>query len=647
MLPELLPGFVGRTQQKEMIRFIAQVLASGGHGVCQAPTGTGKSFGYQIPAIVLALSRDKRVVISTETAALQDQIAGKDLVLLTQILERLGIAAPSIVVKGRERYICPLRLNEKTTQGVLLDDDGAQAEMVAIAKSWHGGEWDGLRDSLPVKVPDAIWMRVNNNRHMCTNDRCPEAPGCPHMAVKNAVKTARIIVTNHSYLLSTIAVQGGGESTGPKNPVVDFDNNFYLFDEAHHIHDRCIEAFASSAVIDEDIMNEAGRMLAALDGSSGAVLRLRAEAFRGIGVALRSNFKTLLGSGSRHRFLLGKVPDVFANLVEEYAASLGAICDLIGQTIDTARKKTNRASLTVLIANANAMLGQLKERQDAMDRFCADSSTPQAKWIAMHRDECTLHVAPFAAAPLAKSMLWDNMKGVALCSATIASFGEFTATLANLGMPKTTRTQLLSSPLDYSRASMRVPRFMVGANTPGYAMMVPAMVRKLAFSGEHKGSLVYFTSRRQMEATYASLSAEERTDVIMQGHLSPTAMITEHKRRIDAGGRSILFGMNSISEGVDLPGKYLTLVIADKLPFPSLDDPILAAHVEHLEAKGLSAFPLLMLPMAGIRLAQVAGRLIRTETDWGVFYVLDRRLVEKTYGAKLQKSTPFNSVLEC
>lgn len=245
LLPQVLPGFVGRQQQKDLIQFAARSLAMGMTSIAEAPTGTGKSFGYQIPGIVLAIARDKRLVISTETVSLQDQIAGRDLQVIKKILEMLGMEAPSVVVKGRERYVCPLRLREKATQASLIDEDDSNRTLAAIAEAWES-TWDGMRDSLPMRVPNAIWMKVNNNRHACANDRCPMARECPHMEVKAQLKQTRIVVTNHSYLLSTIAASAGSEVN--KNPVTDFEKNYYVFDEAHHLHDRCIEAFASKAL---------------------------------------------------------------------------------------------------------------------------------------------------------------------------------------------------------------------------------------------------------------------------------------------------------------------------------------------------------------------------------------------------------------
>lgn len=645
-LSQIIPGFNAREQQKQLIQFAARTYATDCQSVGEAPTGTGKSFGYQIPGIVLALTRDRRLVISTETANLQDQIYNNDLSVLRKVFALLGYEFTSVVAKGRERYVCPLKLEEKDAQGSLMDGEDMSRYVADIASAWKKGTWDGLRDSLPFKVPQPIWMSVNNNRHSCTNDRCPAADTCPHMDVKNRLKEARVIVTNHSYFLSTVSALHGAENA-KKNPVIDFEKNYYAFDEAHHLHDRIIGSFASAAEIDEDFLPEVSVMLSILGSPQIPTFKIRSESLRGLGAALRANVKVLVGNGELHRFTLGEVPSVLRELVQDYAASVETIVDILDEAIEEASKQSNqKPALILALGNANALLGKLSELHAALEEFGGDNDHPRARWIDMKKGMCSFHAAPYEASALGHHMLWKNMRGALLTSATITSMGKFEPTLAALGLPKDAPTLKLTSPLDYSRSQIVVPRNMVDANSPGHGVMMAALLRVWAFSEETVGTLVYFTSKKKMEAVYAILTPEERATVIMQTNSSPSAMVEEHKRRIDAGGRSVMFGMDSISEGVDLPLHYCTLVVVDKLPFPSPDDPILASHSEYLESKGLAPFPLLMLPRAARKLAQVIGRLNRTENDWGRVIVMDRRLVEKKYGAQLLQATPFCQVAQ-
>ncbi|HEX7893707.1 MAG TPA: hypothetical protein VF447_05895, partial [Terriglobales bacterium] len=340
-LSQIIPGFNAREQQKQLIQFAARTYATDCQSVGEAPTGTGKSFGYQIPGIVLALTRDRRLVISTETANLQDQIYNNDLSVLRKVFALLGYEFTSVVAKGRERYVCPLRLEEKDAQGSLMDGEDMSRYVADIASAWKKGTWDGLRDSLPFKVPQPIWMSVNNNRHSCTNDRCPAADTCPHMDVKNRLKDARVIVTNHSYFLSTVSALYGAENA-KKNPVIDFEKNYYAFDEAHHLHDRIIGSFASAAEIDEDFLPEVSVMLSILGSPQIPTFKIRSESLRGLGAALRANVKVLVGKGELHRFTLGEVPSVLRELVQDYAASVETIVDILDEAIEEASKQSNQ-----------------------------------------------------------------------------------------------------------------------------------------------------------------------------------------------------------------------------------------------------------------------------------------------------------------
>jgi ATP-dependent DNA helicase DinG len=230
----------------------------------------------------------------------------------------------------------------------------------------------------------------------------------------------------------------------------------------------------------------------------------------------------------------------------------------------------------------------------------------------------------------------------------MAPLGEFGPMLRQLGLAEKTVTLRLTSPLSFENAKITVPKHLPDTtDVQSHTKFVTAHIKSRAIKSADQGVLVYFSSRRQMEAVYESLDVESRALILMQGQWSPTAMIEKHKERINAGHKSILFGLDSLSEGVDLPGILCSVVMVSKLPFPSPDDPILAAHAEHLEGKGLQVFPLLMLPATSLKLAQIVGRLIRAENDWGEVCVLDKRLIEKSYGRQLLKSTAFSKAVYC
>jgi ATP-dependent DNA helicase DinG len=266
----------------------------------------------------------------------------------------------------------------------------------------------------------------------------------------------------------------------------------------------------------------------------------------------------------------------------------------------------------------------------------------RARWIAKGRHTLELHCSPFDASDIARTHLWPKITRCILTSATLTSLGSFDAICHNIGLPPDTGKMILDSPLDYSRARLIVPKFAVDATDGNHPAMVKAYLHDFAIrAADHMGVLCYFTNRGLMIDAYESLSVEDRAVVLLQGEWTPSAMIAEHKRRIDLGQRSVLYGLDTLSEGVDLPGLYCTRVIVQRIPFPSPSDPILATHAEHLIAKGIEPFGRLTLPKAALKLAQVFGRLIRREGDHGEVMVLDRRLSTKKYGNQIVRSSQF------
>ena len=643
-LKSSLNGFVEREQQKDMIRVVARALAAECPCVIQAPTGTGKSFGYQIPGMVLAHARKKRIVISTETVVLQDQIANKDIPVLLDACSQNGIGMHVAVAKGRNRFVCPLRLHEKADQASLLEEDCSEQRVFQnIADELDAG-WNGLVDTLPFRVPTAIWNQVCNVREFCLKDACPYKAQCPHIAMKSELQKADIIITNHSYLLSTIAVQNGSNG---KDPVTDFANNYYVIDEAHHLADCCLKSFAGHADVDDEILNESGRIAGVLDASCINEIGNHVRQIQSYGTTIRKLLDALLRDSDFRRFSYGKVPAELAGVVEDCAKEYAWLSERFQKIIDdrmTRDPSTQRASTIALFGTARMLSSSLREKADVLARFAQDSQT-DAKWVDRKDGLYVIHVAPFDPAEIARRMLWNNFKGCVLTSATLAPIDDFNSVMQRLGLPDETITKKLTSPLDFSRSSMCVPKHNLDPNSEQHAIMVVYYLRLFVFEGDLRATLVYFTSRQKMEDVYGMLTEDEQEVVIMQKTgQSPAAMIAQHKQRIDAGKRSVLFGLNSLSEGIDLPGHYCTQVVIDKLPFPLPDDPILASHAEYLEQQGLNPFSVLVLPRTGEKLAQVVGRLNRHENDWGRVVILDKRLIEKRYGKQLIKATPFASI---
>jgi ATP-dependent DNA helicase DinG len=297
----------------------------------------------------------------------------------------------------------------------------------------------------------------------------------------------------------------------------------------------------------------------------------------------------------------------------------------------------------LLQSRAGQLKSELQDSIDCISEFTEDDQT-RARWLAKGRNSLEIKCSPFDSAEKARKHLWPLISRAVLTSATLTSLGSFDSMRAGLGLPPDTPTLKLDSPLDYSHAKLIVPNLSVDGNHSSHAAMVRAFLMDYAVRSEKMGILVYFTNKKQMLDVYNSLTPIEQGLILLQGQWQPSAMIEEHKRRIDDGKRSILFGLDSLSEGVDLPGSYCTRVLVTKLPFPSPNDPVMATHAEYLTSNGMEPFHILTLPKAGLKFAQVAGRLIRREGDSGDVVVLDRRLCSKTYGKQMVRGTPFKAI---
>lgn len=635
-LHTLMPGFVARQQQKSMISRCLGLMTQTAVGLIEAPTGTGKSMGYLIPGIASAVTLDKVLIVSTATASLQDQLASKDIPLALKAFGQCGVSGIQVVVaKGRERHACPLKLEEFNTSDMFAgsDDTNERALLEQTARLWHEEKWNGVRDSLPIKMPIQTWKRIANTVASCSGQQCPAFKQCPHYKTQAELKTARVIITNHDYLLSTL-------SNVPNSVFSNPDRNIFVFDEAHHLGDKLLSAFAQRLDLGHFWKEEIKAILQLCPQAEG--LEFAAEIARGIWLACEDAAQTMLGDGNLHRFTLGEVPPQFKSLLCDLKGGMSRLRDSLKQAKETASKSGNARALLV-----QGQIGQLSNDIDSaitcIEQAVSDEQI--ARWLSRSRQHTEINCSPFDAAGKARQHLWPVVKCAVLTSATFTSMGSFESQRLTLGLPPNTPTLHLDTPFDYSRAKLIVPPLCVEATNPSHSRIVAAFLKDHAvLAPEHQGILVYFTSRKLMLECLESIPQDQRGVILVQGQWQPWAMIAEHKRRIDAGQRSILFGLDSLGEGVDLPGSYCTRVIMTRLPFPSPDDPVLSTHAEHLQSAGKDPFRLLTMPKAGLKFAQVAGRLMRREQDWGDFLVLDKRLRTKRYGSQLLKSTSFAKI---
>lgn len=635
--------FVVRESQKTMITRALGLFARSAVGLVEAPTGTGKSLGYLLPGLVTSMVDKRVLVIATATASLQDQLAN-DIPKLTALFRACGLSTPRLVVaKGRERHVCPVRLLEVTgTKDMFNGEDDKSLDRLGVA--FEAGSWDGLRDTLPEPVSSTQWQRVNNTSSTCIGKRCPQYEECPYYTTQELLKEADVVITNHDYLLTCIAHI-------PTSPLAN-ESNIYVFDEAHHLGQKLLAAFAHRLDLGS-LPEELIQSVLPLCAEHRRRVEIAAEQCREHHFLANQMFSKLTCDRFIHRFPHGQVKDEMMEVLRALsgsATSLLATLDDARNSLRQMRKGTSRQGprnnsvLDLGEMKLSQLIGEVAAGTACLEQLCSEETL--ARWISKGVHGAQINCSPFDASSVARRHLWPVVKTALLTSATLATMGDFKPTLMSLGLPATTSTLKLATPFDYSRARMVVPRLAVDGTDRMHPRITRAFVADKALrSTDHQGVLVYFTSRKLMITCYEYLAESERELVLLQGDWQPSALLAEHRRRIDAGHRSIIFGMDSMGEGVDLPGSYCTRVIVARLPFPSPDDPVIATHAEYLEQKGIDPFHILTLALAGRKFAQVVGRLMRREDDGGEVLVLDRRILSKRYGQRILRGTEFRQVV--
>ena len=668
------PGFKTRVGQEQMFAQISQTLShakspkdsrDGDHIlVIEGKTGVGKTLGYLIPAIVFSKRMNKRVIISTGTVALQEQLIQKDLPALAELSP---FPFEYALAKGRGRYVCNIRLEQvsgKTKQSALFEDanwDGPPKEkdidhFATALNSLNQGQWNGEKDTAPSEISDSMWPRIAAERSSCLGRHCQRFNVCPYFNARRELVKADVIVANHDLVISTIA---SGSKILP-----DPSETLYVFDEAHHLPQVGIAHFASSVGLIastrwlEKIMTAVLRADALLPESSGKI----AEEIHDLVTDLIQHTKQLINSlrlsnfvthdQAIHRFKHGELSEEFANEAQTMGplaiALNNRVSKILQQLNDQRNNSIDKDSYSPAILEMGSYQAKTENLSNTWHLMQADANPPIAKWLEWQDLGSTfdfkLHASPISAAQNLAQSLWSTSSAAILTSATLRTLGDFKYFLNQVGLnwfPKT-NTFEAESPFDYeNQGTFVVPDMLAcpSANSEGHTQELSTEIPNQLSDLRH-GALVLFTSKKQMKQVYEDLPEEFLQDVLMQGDMPRSQLILQHETRVKQGHRSILFGMQSFGEGLDLPGKLCEVVVITKLPFAPPDSPIEEAKAEWLEKNQGNPFYEISVPAAALKLQQWVGRGIRTETDHATIVVLDQRLKTKPYGKKLMAGLP-------
>ncbi len=668
------PGFKARIGQEQMFEEISKTfrqakdLKDDRQGenilVVEGKTGVGKTLGYLIPAIVFSKLLGRRVIISTATVALQEQLIQKDLPALRKLSPiefEFGLA------KGRGRYVCNIRLEQtsgKTKQSALFEDanwDGPPKEqdkdkfsdaLIAL----NDGTWNGEKDTAPTDLSDGMWGRVAAERSSCLGRHCQRFNVCPYFNARRDLVKANIIVANHDLVISTIA---SGSKILP-----DPSESLYIFDEAHNLPAVGIKHFASSVGLIastrwlEKINAAVLRADALLPESNGKTV----EEVHGLVEDLIMHTRAMINSlrlsnfvtheNTIQRFKNGELTDEFIS----YAETMGPlaiglnnrVAKILQQLNDQRNNSIDKESFGPSILEIGSYQSKTENLSSTWHLMQAESDPPIAKWVEWQdlgsSFDFKLHASPISAAQNLAQTLWSKSSAAILTSATLQTLGDFQYFLRQTGLNwfPATQTFEAQSPFNYEeQGTFSVPDMQEcpSANAQGHTQELSEAIPRELEDLKH-GALVLFTSKKQMKQVYEDLPEDFLKDVLMQGDQARSKLLSQHEQRIDKGQRSILFGMQSFGEGMDLPGKLCEVVVITKLPFAPPDSPVEEAKSEWLEKNQGNPFYEISVPAVALKLQQWVGRGIRTETDTAKIIVLDKRLKTKPYGKKLIAGLP-------
>ena len=691
-----MPGFRSREGQRKMAAQIAQTLSQAQLGkvdeddpdprraiaVVQAGTGVGKSLAYSIPAIRMALSRGTRVLISTATVALQEQLVNKDLPALAQKLEQPFKFA---LAKGRGRFVCKLKLERLASTGEVHDEvddlfaeEQAQAKTArpqhelqarmqfykSMADALATDAWNGDRDSLETPPEAEAWSPVAAESSSCTGKHCPAFSNCVYYERRKDLVAAQVIVANHDLLLSSL-----GSKLLP-----ELDNCLLILDEAHHLPSTALDQFAGEmdlsrltwidklasralrvnqvAEVEElaDVPKHAGQLRQQMQELARLVMEHYGEALK----AQKDSY-----GPARVRAPRGRLPEALLEPLSQVAHHADGFLDALRAVSKALRaeikdKPEEARRLSTLYAQVGALAPRLEAIYNTTQLLLAQNTddgdskaVPHAKWFTLEIDGDFIvvkaHASPIQPGSTLRQHLWSQVRGAVLTSATLSSCGHFDFFLREAGLAGDAAVTTLEvpSPFDYARQGTLVAR-ETAADPREAARFTEEMVEALLndLSQIQAGALVLFTSREQMRQAVDALSTSMRNQVLVQTALPRQTLLARHREAVEMGEPSIIFGMQSFGEGLDLPGALCESLFITKLPFAPPDDPVGEARAEWLRSSGRNPFNELVVPATAIRLAQWVGRAIRTEEDKAHVYCYDRRLTTTSYGQLLIKGLP-------
>jgi ATP-dependent DNA helicase DinG len=603
-------SFRPRAQQREMAQAVAEAIRDNAILVVEAGTGTGKTFAYLVPALLAG----GKVIISTGTKNLQDQLFQRD---LPTVRDALKAPVSVALLKGRANYVCHYHLERALSDGRLAtrEDIKHLGKIKNYAKVSDSGDKSGLAD-VPENAP--IWMQVTSTRDNCLGQECPNHKECFVLKARSEAMKADIVVVNHHLFFADVMLRD--EGVAELLPAC----NTVIFDEAHQLPETA-SLFFGETLSTTLLLNLARdtRIEAAASARDFAPLPKACDELDKAARDLRLVFKKE-----------GRLPATATENFKEFAPAMKTLGDKLAQMCGMLEKQAERSEgLENCWQRSQALAQQLKQWQDG-------DVPEKIRWLEVFHHSLQLNTTPLSIAEIFEKQIGGSARAWIFTSATLAVKQNFSHYQSEMGLLKA-QTACWDSPFDYStQALLYVPQNLPEPNSEGYTEAVVQAALPLIEASKGRAFLL-FTSLRAMQLAYDILQAEfDRRGwnypLMLQGEGSRNELLTRFREH----GNAVLLGSQSFWEGVDVRGEALSLVMIDKLPFAPPDDPVLAARIAQITKQGRNAFMEYQLPRAIINLKQGAGRLIRDETDRGVLMICDPRIITKHYGKRIWQSLP-------
>jgi ATP-dependent DNA helicase DinG len=610
-LASAIPGYRLRPQQVEMGQAVEQAIEKRGVLIAEAGTGTGKTFAYLVPA----LAKGGKVIISTGTKTLQDQLFSRDIPMVRNALQAPVTVA---LLKGRANYVCHYHLERAKNDGRFLDRDDVVylTRIESYARTSKTGDRSGLAE-----VPEdaTVWPQVTSTRENCLGGDCPNYKQCFVMEARKQAMEADVVVVNHHLFFADVVLRD--EGVAELLPAC----NTVIFDEAHQLPETASLFFGETVSTHQLIeLGRDTRMEAATSAKDNPALPDAASQLEKAARDLRLQVRDDIG---RQPYAQAAANRDFTDALNVAVARLTELAGVLKSQADRSEGLRN------CWMRGMEMLDRLGRWQEEEDR-------ERVRWVEVFAQSVHLNATPLSIADIFHRQISGHPRAWIFTSATLSVGGDFSHYQREMGLDEAA-TAFWESPFDYqNQALLYVPEKLPEPNSEGYTRAVVDAALPVIEAAEGRTFFLFTSLRAMREARELMETGMKRMGMeyplLMQGEGSRTELLGRFRKL----GNAVLLGSASFWEGVDVKGEALSLVIIDRLPFAPPDDPVLAARIEKMNSEGRNAFMEYQVPQAVITLKQGSGRLIRDENDRGVLMICDPRLISKHYGQRIWRSLP-------